>query len=981
MEEDPFDFESDVLLATSPVLPPTKRKKTVIDLDDLLVDHYKEKNRVVERASRLAKTKKIYANSDDEEDGRVAKLSKYVDECHEKMTQLSDEDDVSVWGLKVFGHQSLCESIYHDTFGFSCNLQKRFPSFDFCDLSSCSLFQSVVNHKVNSLVELTTESGETFFEGLLTNGWLLKLVCKCGEVEEVIAKWTFHLMLYSSKEVLRSAAVDFWCSILLLKKEGDSPSLKIDWLPSYSELKVGLENYGFLLHSPVKASSDAEMILGDSESMGPPQNIRAWIKFVAACSKARNMRIVFSTSEAEELVMVIICFMLDRQLLGLSLDLNECLLALVNFFTDDEWSSSCVRAAKSVALRIPIDTNSLRAVECISAVCGHTKQLRSVIAYQILLGYFDTVEDEEEVIRQLTMIDLKDKSCDLFKVYIYMVLTENWFLYNPLLKEKPLLNEMWSLFLRNCSCQINITDTRFAVKHRFFFKAQMIDYCSFSHANAGCVFLHEYGFRVEDEEELIRQLTMIDLKDKSCDLFKVYIYMVLTENWFLYNPLLKEKPLLNEMWSLFLRNCSCQINITDTRFAVKHRFFFKAQMIDYCSFSHANAGCVLLHEYGFRKRHGCSNGVLFTTIFQPYSYFTTTKAQPKSPLVFDQSLSLDALSSVAKEYIDNLLKENARLVKLVTEKNLFEKKRVIGEVMMGGDRMAKRSSFGKSFKKKLSDITNYQAQPKSPLVFDQSLSLDALSSVAKEYIDNLLKENARLVKLVTDKNKTIEMNGVELQKMRIALRKTQLQNWNLAQSNSQMMAEHNIGKQKLKELQHQLACKDALLKTMTSELQAQREMNDQKSEPKDVDNADANQQNANRPISSPMTTTQEVCDEIIADNVDTNHQKTNRRIRPTRSQSIGGPMTTTQHVSDIELTENKRRKVRRQSARFSSEEHEPNENLFEIEDLKMYEDGSTPKPECRDSQRMSLGRPSRRAAEKIQSYKETPLNIKMRRPE
>nr|GEU54230.1 hypothetical protein CTI12_AA185830 [Tanacetum cinerariifolium] len=84
MEDDPFDFESDVLLATSSVLVPTKKKKVVIGLDDLLVDHYKEKNRVVERESKLAKTKKIYANSDDEEDGRVAKLSKYVDECHEK---------------------------------------------------------------------------------------------------------------------------------------------------------------------------------------------------------------------------------------------------------------------------------------------------------------------------------------------------------------------------------------------------------------------------------------------------------------------------------------------------------------------------------------------------------------------------------------------------------------------------------------------------------------------------------------------------------------------------------------------------------------------------------------------------------------------------------------------------------------------------------------------------------------------------------
>lgn len=38
-------------------------------------------------------------------------------------------------------------------------------------------------------------------------------------------------------------------------------------------------------------------------------------------------------------------------------------------------------------------------------------------------------------------------------------------------------------------------------------------------------------------------------------------------------------------------------------------------------------------------------------------------------------------------------------------------------------------------------------------------------------------------------------------------------------------------------------------------------------------------------------------------------------------------------------------------------------------------------PEPQGSQRMSFGRPSRKAAEKIQSYKETPLNIKMRRPE
>ncbi|KAL8217179.1 hypothetical protein R6Q57_024016 [Mikania cordata] len=469
MEDDPFDFESDVLLATSPVVAP-KRKKKVLGLDDLLVDHYREKNRALERESKLEKTKKTY-NSDDEEDGRFAKLSKYIDDCHEKaqilcqfyfpfylndiryccfsfdmshnhITQLGDEDDVFHWGLRVFGKQ------------------KSMTSFEFSELSSCSLFRSCVNHEVNSLVELSTESGETFFEGLLTNGWLLKLVNKCGEVEESIAKWTFHLMLYSSKEILRSAAVDFWCAILLQKNEDESPSIRIDWLPCYSELKGALESYGFLFHFATKDSSDSEMVLGDSECIEPPRNIRTWIKYVAACSQSRNVHCAFTKSEAEELVVVIIFLLLDRQLLCLSIDLNECMLALVNFFTDDEWSFSCVKVAKSVASRVPKDMNSLRAVESIPAVHGPSKLLRSAIAFHILLGCFEKVEDEEEVIRQLTLINLKDKSCDLFKVYIKLVLTENWFLYNPLLEDNQLMYEMWGLFLRNCSCQISITDSR-----------------------------------------------------------------------------------------------------------------------------------------------------------------------------------------------------------------------------------------------------------------------------------------------------------------------------------------------------------------------------------------------------------------------------------------------------------------------------------------------------------------------------------------
>ncbi|KAL8198014.1 hypothetical protein R6Q57_029933 [Mikania cordata] len=273
-------------------------------------------------------------------------------------------------------------------------------------------------------------------------------------------------------------------------------------------------------------------------------------------------------------------------------------------------------------------------------------------------------------------------------------------------------------------------------------------------------------------------------------------------------------------------------------------------------------------------------------------------------------------------------------------------------------KMAKRSSFGKSIRKRLSDITNYQPQHKSPPVFDQILQLNAASFSAKEQINHLLKENEGLLKLITDKNNIIEINGVELQKLRIVVQKTQLQNWNLAQSNSHMMAVVVyliclfIFSKQLKELQHQLACKDALLKTINFNIQMNVDENDHMK-----------------------------------------GQNTNRRIRPARSQSIGH-MSTVQ-VSGEEIVENKRRRVRRHSARFTSKEDEPNENLFEIKDLKMHEDYNSTsnmiteqkhdkcmsKTNPQESQRMSFGRPSRKAAGKINSYKEIPLNIKMRRPE
>nr|XP_048325102.1 uncharacterized protein LOC107410035 isoform X2 [Ziziphus jujuba var. spinosa] len=346
---------------------------------------------------------------------------------------------------------------------FNKKIVKSPPPLVCPELKSCGLFQSFMSNELNSLVELSTENGNSFLEGLLVDGWLSKLAFTCGHVEESVLIWTFNLMLYSPKEELRISACDFWCAILSSKEEDDLQPVKITWIPSYAELKGALEVYGFLFNF----LPHPDATLTDSGREGPAQNIRAWIKFVTVSCHVRSKLSMFSTSDAAELVEVIICLFLDRKLQGLMLLLYDCMQSVINYFKDKEWKACCEEIAKSVACRVPKDLNCLRIVECISGVDTRSKQLRSAVAYQILLSCFDYKVADEEILRLLISINVKEKGCDLVKMYIYLVLTENWLCSNELLADKPVLNEMWNLYLRNCSCLIASTDLRpFASKVR-----------------------------------------------------------------------------------------------------------------------------------------------------------------------------------------------------------------------------------------------------------------------------------------------------------------------------------------------------------------------------------------------------------------------------------------------------------------------------------------------------------------------------------
>ncbi|KAG2674171.1 hypothetical protein I3843_13G107600 [Carya illinoinensis] len=305
--------------------------------------------------------------------------------------------------------------------------------------------------------------------------------------------------------------------------------------------------------------------------------------------------------------------------------------------------------------------------------------------------------------------------------------------------------------------------------------------------------------------------------------------------------------------------------------------------------------------------------------------------------------------------------------------------------------MAKRSSFGSIMRKKLSDITNSQTQPKLP-------SQDDKPPPDEAYIDQLLQERKALLKLISERNKTIELSAAELQKLRASLQKLQLQNWNLAQSNSQMLAELNFGRERIKTLGHALVCKDALLKMKDTELKRKTEVSYEKT---------ASQRKTEVSYDGKTASQEgEVAAEQLLHEANNSGKKSNRNRRRTRRSRSMGPSTAFEKVADKEKVENKRRCMRRQSARFKFHEREPTENLFEIEyanyplsqslENPMHEgplplkssikkeaevEIFVPRNEAQPPRRSSVGRPLRKAVEKVESYTEAPIKIKMRRTE
>ncbi|KAG9139773.1 hypothetical protein Leryth_021382 [Lithospermum erythrorhizon] len=209
-------------------------------------------------------------------------------------------------------------------------------------------------------------------------------------------------------------------------------------------------------------------------------------------------------------------------------------------------------------------------------------------------------------------------------------------------------------------------------------------------------------------------------------------------------------------------------------------------------------------------------------------------------------------------------------------------------------------SSGNVARKTLADISNLPVQQ---LVRDGKPH----STNTKDY-EQLMKEKMQLMKILADRQKIIEVTGIELQKLRINQQKLQEQNKQLAQSNSHLLAEINANTEKVRALNHDLGCKNGLLKALQQELKSQVKVNVSEEEVK-------------------LTGIEER--ELAARGHDADKQDTcNRRIH---SKCLGR----SRQVQSKEKAGNKRACVRRQSARFTSKEAESSEDSCEMPETKL----------------------------------------------
>ncbi|KAL9264727.1 SHUGOSHIN 1-like protein [Drosera capensis] len=263
---------------------------------------------------------------------------------------------------------------------------------------------------------------------------------------------------------------------------------------------------------------------------------------------------------------------------------------------------------------------------------------------------------------------------------------------------------------------------------------------------------------------------------------------------------------------------------------------------------------------------------------------------------------------------------------------------------------------------------------------------------------------------------------IELHRLRMELQQLRLQNLLFAQDKSQMSAELRAGNDKLKVLEHELQCVRNVLLTRKLEFQEiakARRLHQQASARETGESLQVDKDDDNKPCSPKEIDQSKVAETSTVKHVQTKEKNGNRRRQSSRFKME--ELESTKDVvkaTEVHKPVDRRLSLRRQSLCLKTERVESNKGKLDMDDYVLPEcpvqiDAEFPVgPEPNDGKHDDIlitsastvpetdiveaninacisasgwtdliGRPTRKAAQNVQSYKETRINSKMRRPD
>ncbi|GAB2222661.1 hypothetical protein Droror1_Dr00016781 [Drosera rotundifolia] len=346
-----------------------------------------------------------------------------------------------------------------------------------------------------------------------------------------------------------------------------------------------------------------------------------------------------------------------------------------------------------------------------------------------------------------------------------------------------------------------------------------------------------------------------------------------------------------------------------------------------------------------------------------------------------------------------------------------------------GKRKGDAARAGARIRGALEDISNAQVKPSQLNRGEKERPGLAIIANEQNQVDLLLKEKAVLKKEIADRDKLVELSMIKLQKLQMELQQLRLQNSLFAQEKSQMSAELRAGNDKLKVLEHELRCVRNVLLTRNLEFQEimkARRLHQQTSARMEVtecqetgESLQVDKDDNNKPCSP-----KEIDQSKVPETSTVKHVQTKEKIGNRRRQSSRFKVEELESTKDVvKATEEhkpveRRLSLGRQSLCLKTEQVESNKGKLDMygsvlpecpvqidaefpvcpepnegkhDDILITSASTVPETDIVEANIYAcssasgsidlVGRPTRRAAQNVQSYKETRINSKMRRPD